>query len=68
MAATLPDILRIQGGCYAATGTLPLVHLRSFEAVTGPKRDHWLVRTVGLMAAVMGALFLAGRADKWEGR
>jgi hypothetical protein len=31
-------------------GLWPLLHMRSFEAVLGPKTDRWLVRTVaGLM-------------------
>jgi hypothetical protein len=35
-----------------AGGLWPLLHMRSFEAVTGPKVDRWLVRTVsGLMVA-----------------
>lgn len=38
-----------------ATGVWPLVHRRSFEAVTGPKEDFWLVRTVGGLAAAIGA-------------
>jgi len=34
----------------------------SFEAVTGPKRERWLVRTVGvLVLAIGGALALAAR-------
>ncbi len=36
--------------------------LRSFEAVTGPKVDLWLVKTVGVLVAVIGsALALASR-------
>lgn len=43
-----------------ATGVWPLLHRRSFEAVTGPKEDFWLVRTVGgLAAAIGGTLGLA---------
>jgi hypothetical protein len=37
-----------------ATGIWPLVHRRSFERVTGPKTDFWLVRTVGGLAAATG--------------
>lgn len=37
-----------------ATGVWPLVDRRSFEAVTGPKEDFWLARTVGGLAAVCG--------------
>jgi hypothetical protein len=28
--------------------------MRSFEAVTGPKVDKWLVKTVGLLVSVIG--------------
>jgi hypothetical protein len=42
------------------TGLWPIVHLRSFEAVTGPKVDDWLVRTVGLLAASIGISLGAG--------
>jgi hypothetical protein len=37
-----------------------VIHLRSFEAVSGPKRDKWLVKTVGLMIASVGATLLVG--------
>jgi hypothetical protein len=50
-----------QGVYFAATGIWPIVDMRSFEAVTGPKVDKWLVRTVGvLVAAIGGALISAG--------
>src|SRR3954463_8414121 len=50
-----------QGVYFAATGIWPIVDMRSFEAVTGPKVDKWLVRTVGVIVAVIGgALFSAG--------
>lgn len=48
----------VQGAYYFGTGVWPLVHLPSFEAVTGPKKDHWLVRTVGALVGVMGATFI----------
>jgi hypothetical protein len=32
----------------------------TFEAVTGPKTDDWLVKTVGLLAAAIGATLLFG--------
>jgi hypothetical protein len=38
-----------QGTYYAATGLWPILWMRSFEAVTGPKQDHWLVKTVGAL-------------------
>ena len=51
----------VQGGFYVLSGVWPLVHLRSFERVTGPKTDGWLVKTVGVLVTVIGgALGLAG--------
>ena len=41
-------------------GAWPNVHMRSFEAVTGKKREPWLVRAVGLLLVTSGsALALA---------
>jgi hypothetical protein len=39
-----------QGVYYAITGAWPLISMRTFVRLTGPKRDLWLVRTVGLLA------------------
>lgn len=51
-----------QGFFYLVTGVWPLLHLRSFVAVTGPKTDLWLVQTVGaLLAVIGGGLLLSGR-------
>jgi hypothetical protein len=44
-----------QGAFYMATGAWPLLNMPSFEAVTGPKTDRWLVKTVGALVAVSGA-------------
>jgi energy-converting hydrogenase Eha subunit E len=56
------DVLRAQGAYFLMTGLWPLVHMASFEAVTGPKVDDWLVRMVGLLAAVIGGtLYLAAQ-------
>lgn len=49
-----------QGAYYLLTGVWPLLHMRSFIAVTGPKRDVWLVRTVGALIAVIGGTLLLG--------
>jgi hypothetical protein len=50
-----------QGVYYAITGIWALVDIDSFQAVTGPKNDLWLVRTVGVLVLVIGAaIFLAG--------
>jgi hypothetical protein len=51
-----------QGVFFVATGLWPIVHLPSFEAITGPKPEGWLVKTVGaLLVATGGALALASR-------
>ena len=44
-----------QGGYFLATGLWPLVHMPSFEAATGSKTDDWLVKTVGVLVAAIGA-------------
>lgn len=50
------------GAFYAVSGLWPVVHLSSFLALTGPKRDAWLAQTVGALLAVTGiALLLAAR-------
>jgi hypothetical protein len=51
-------LLAGQGWLYLLSGAWPVVHLRSFEAVTGEKYDDFLVRTVGLLLAVVGAALL----------
>jgi hypothetical protein len=57
-----------QGAYFAATGIWPLIDLDSFERVTGPKVDKWLVRTVGVLVAVIGgALMSAGIRRKVSG-
>lgn len=55
----------VQGAFWLATGLWPLVHYRSFEAVTGPKKDDWLVKTVGALIATVGGTLLvsAGRRE-----
>jgi hypothetical protein len=58
----LPKLALVQGVFYLATGIWPLVDIDSFQAVTGPKHDLWLVRTVGVLVAVIGTvLVLSGR-------
>jgi hypothetical protein len=46
--------LAVQGAYYVATGVAPFVSRRAFEAVTGPKREWWLVETVGLLVTCVG--------------
>jgi hypothetical protein len=49
-------LLAIQSAYYGVTGVWPIVHMPSFEAVTGPKIDDWLVHMVGLLAAAIGVV------------
>ena len=53
-------VVIVQGVYYLITGIWPLVSMTTFEAVTGPKTDDWLVQTVGVLAAVIGATLLVG--------
>jgi hypothetical protein len=55
--------LRLQGTYYLATGIWPIVSLRSFVALTGPKHDTWLVRTFGALVAAVGFALLRAPAD-----
>lgn len=58
-AAALP---LVQGAYYLTTGLWPLVHMESFERVTGRKTDRWLVRTVGVLVGAIGwGLLQSGR-------
>jgi hypothetical protein len=53
-------LLHVQGWLYVATGLWPVVHLHSFEQVTGEKYDDFLVKTVGLLLFVIGVVLLRG--------
>jgi len=54
-----------QGAYYLIGGMWPLLHMQSFEAVTGPKDDSWLVRSVAGILVVVGAILVhdAARGD-----
>jgi hypothetical protein len=49
-----------QGAYFVAAGAWPILHLRSFYAVAGRKREGWLVKTVGTLIAVIGSALLRG--------
>jgi energy-converting hydrogenase Eha subunit E len=63
-AAWTRAVLWLQGGYFLITGVWPLVSLDTFEAVTGPKTDDWLVITVGVLVAVIGAVLLFSAARR----
>ena len=56
---TVVRILLLTQGLYTlVTAVWPLVHIRSFEAVTGPKSDRWLVKTVGVLLIPVAVCWL----------
>jgi hypothetical protein len=67
-------LLWVQGSYYLLTGIWPLVSIRTFQMVTGPKTDHlptgreadhWLVMTVGVLIT---AVALAILTAAWQRR
>ena len=52
-------VAAVQGVYYAATGIWPLMSIYSFETVSGPKTDDWLVRTVAVLVLVVGFVLLS---------
>ncbi|CAA9556667.1 MAG: hypothetical protein AVDCRST_MAG49-2992 [uncultured Thermomicrobiales bacterium] len=52
------SIAAAHGVYYALTGVWSLVSIRTFEAVTGPKAERWLVKTVGVLVLVIGGVLL----------
>ena len=54
MSAAVFWLGMIQAAYFFATGVWPLLHIKSFMAVTGPKVDLWLVKCVGVLVGVIG--------------
>ena len=61
----LERVVLAQGAYFVATGLAPFASRRLFEAVTGPKREWWLVQTVGATVTAVGAglIMAAVRGD-----
>jgi hypothetical protein len=57
-------VVAVQAAYYLVTGSWSVVHRRSFEAITGPKADYWLVRLVGGLAAAIGTALAVGAATR----
>jgi hypothetical protein len=51
----------VQGVYFLVSGIWPLLSMKTFLMVTGPKTDLWLVKTVGIILAVIGAVLLLAR-------
>jgi len=54
------DVPRFQGSFNIASGLWPLIHMGSFEALTGAKTDKWLARTVSGLLITLGVEQLRG--------
>jgi hypothetical protein len=57
-------VAKLQSVFWIITGLWPLLNLRSFEAVTGPKVDRWLVKTISWLILVVGIQILLSSDDK----
>src|SRR5436190_17756159 len=55
MSRALLTLTYLHSAYFALTGLWPLLHIRSFLAVTGPKNDLWLVKTVGVLVTAIAA-------------
>jgi energy-converting hydrogenase Eha subunit E len=55
-------LIVLQSEYYFLTGLWPIVHMASFEKVTGPKTNKWLVKLVGLLAASIGVVLMFAQA------
>lgn len=56
-------VARLQGAYNVVGGLWPLLHMRSFEAVLGPKVDRWLVNTVAGLMVTIGVAQLSCTTD-----
>jgi hypothetical protein len=58
-----------QGAYFFLTGVWPIVSIETFQMVTGRKTDLWLVKTVGLLVGMIGAVLLwAGWTESVSGQ
>ena len=57
-----------QGAFYVLSGLWPIVHLRSFERVTGKKREPWLVKSMGGLIASVGVALMVGASERRPSR
>jgi hypothetical protein len=50
--------LKFQSGYFLLTAIWPLIDVNSFMAVTGPKTDIWLVKTVALLLLATAVFYI----------
>ena len=48
----------VQGIYFFVTGIWPIFSMQTFLLITGPKTDLWLVKTVGVILAVIGGVLI----------
>ena len=60
--AGLAVLAVLQGTYFVVTGAWPLASMATFERVTGPKSDDWLVKTVGALIIVIGGTLVLAAA------
>jgi energy-converting hydrogenase Eha subunit E len=57
------NISMVQGIYFLATGLWPVLNIKSFEKISGPKVDKWLVKTFGLLVAAVGIFLIFQMRD-----
>jgi len=53
----------VQGIYFFVFGIWPILSMSTFLKVTGPKTDLWLVKTVGLLLAVIGGVLIFAQVN-----
>ena len=53
----------IQSIYFLVFGLWPILNMRSFLILTGPKTDLWLVKTVGIILAVIGVVLIFAQVN-----
>jgi hypothetical protein len=53
----------VQGSYYLLTGLWPVLHMPSFESVSGPKKDYWLVQSYGILLGTIGSVLIISKSD-----
>lgn len=56
-------IALVQGIYFFVFGIWPILSMSTFLKITGPKTDLWLVRTVGLILTVIGAVLIVAQVN-----
>ncbi len=52
------NVALVQDIYFLVTGIWPVISMNTFIKITGPRMDLWLVKTVGLILATIGAVLI----------